>query len=772
MVLFQEGQGLSHRLRRFIDNAVCIVLLVVVPLLLLWPALTRGEVPIGVDSVLSFAPWEAARPEVALPIDDASANLMAQRIYPWYAHMASLTSYKDLLWYPLESCGLPFMALWRTRCFSPFSIPFYVLDVLVALQVSILAKLLVAGFCAFYAARRLGFGRPIALFVALSFQMSGHLTLWCVYPISDVIPWLPLIILFCERLALGHPRVWSRGALALALMLLGGDPETLAAVLLFSAVYLALRFALDSRPPRDWLAPVGVFALSFVVALGLAAIQILPFIEFLGESAHGGRAPASYFPQMHDLISAFLPSGFGTAKPATFAEAESRRVAGLLHVGIGPVLMLPVWFSLRRFASTRQRRRIEALLLTATMMLVLAMCARFLTSIPVLRFLNPEHYLAPGAFVMALVAAATVEEWLHLNAEDCMASLRRLLFIGPLFALLAVGVVVAGHQGLSVSMGAYGWKIALDVAIMLVLLIVLGATTLKPSVRLLGYAMSSLTVVDLMLAFGLAMPYTPADRLFPETEFIQLFQQSGGRVGGSEALSQWPLSGNGIPQLYSAAGVALKRHQAFTSRIADDPLLLRRAGASSLLLSQDDVQGKFAPIRPLLKFEKMFPSGAVLFRDLDAKPYAWMAYSGRSVETIDPKQLSSDQPPLMEQAVIPQPPPTMPVPAIFVNPIDSIRTEIRVPATPPGVLVQADAWYPGWKARVNGEPAKMFPVEILFRGIEISKGESDVVIYYDPLPVKIGLGISAASAIVILIGLQSSIRHGIKEMRQKKKWRR
>ncbi|MFA6245120.1 MAG: YfhO family protein, partial [Candidatus Hydrogenedentales bacterium] len=458
MVLFQDGQGGSHRLRRFIDNAVCIVILVVVPLLLLWPALTRGEAPIGVDSVLSFAPWEEARPSVAMPIDDAHMNLMAQRIYPWYAHMESATGYKDLLWNPLESCGLPFMALWRTRCLSPFSLPFYFLDILVALQISVLAKLLVAGFCAFYAARRLGFARPIALFVALSFQMSGHLALWCAYPISDVIPWLPLVILFCERLALNHPRVWSRGALAFALMLLGGDPETLAAVLLFSVVYLALRFTMDLRPVRDWFSPVTVFAISLTLAVGLAAIQILPFIEFLGESAKGGRAPASYFPQLHDLISAFLPSGFGTATAATFAEAESRRVAGLLHVGIAPVLMLPVWFSLRRFASTRQRRRIEALMAAATMMLALAMCAQYLVEVPVLRFLNPEHYLAPGAFVLALVAAATMEEWLHLNAEDCMASLRRLLFVGPLFAVLAVGVVVAGHQGLAVSMGAYGWK--------------------------------------------------------------------------------------------------------------------------------------------------------------------------------------------------------------------------------------------------------------------------------------------------------------------------
>jgi hypothetical protein len=534
-----------------------------------------------------------------------------------------------------------------------------------------------------------------------------------------------------------------------------------------------LRFLFDLRPPREWVVPFSTFLTAIAVAQLLAAVQILPYLEFLRQAAEDGRVPAAYFLRFSDLLALFLPCSGGGQSAGALADPNSLRVAALLHAGLAPVLLLPLWLSIRKYASARQRHRVESLLLAVALATALAFLAGpLLRHYPFISRLNPEHYLTVYALAMALVAAATLEEWLHLNAQDCMSALKRFLLFGPVFGALVAILMATGRGQSGPTIGAYGWKLILDGFIVIVVLAVLGATALKPSVRLLGYSFCGLTALDLFLACGLGMSFTDRDLVFPETPFINLFKQSEGRVGGSDALSRWPLAGNSIPQVYGAAGVSLKRHADFQSRIGDDPLLLRRAGTPSLLLAKEDIQGKFAAVRPLLRFEKIFPSGAVLFQDLEAKPYAWMAYTGRSVEKYDITMLSSEQPPLMEQVTPPQPIANPPSPNVEVKRESTTRAVIRVPSTPSGVLIQADAWYPGWEATVNGKPAKLFPVDVLFRGIEVPQGPVEVTVTYDPLSVKIGAAVSIISGALVLLSFQSALRHSWREARQRRRWRR
>jgi len=47
-----------------------------------------------------------------------------------------------------------------------------------------------------------------------------------------------------------------------------------------------------------------------------------------------------------------------------------------------------------------------------------------------------------------------------------------------------------------------------------------------------------------------------------------------------------------------------------------------------------------------------------------------------------------------------------------------------------GVLVLAEAWYPGWQANVNGHERPVFPVNGWMRGVKIKPGENQVVLTY------------------------------------------
>ena len=79
------------------------------------------------------------------------------------------------------------------------------------------------------------------------------------------------------------------------------------------------------------------------------------------------------------------------------------------------------------------------------------------------------------------------------------------------------------------------------------------------------------------------------------------------------------------------------------------------------------------------------------------------------------------------------------------------RVVIRVNSERPGFLVLKDAYYPGWRAAVNGEAVDVVPTNILFRGVPVPAGESEIVFSYMPTAWLTGLGLSLAGGLLWLV---------------------
>jgi hypothetical protein len=60
------------------------------------------------------------------------------------------------------------------------------------------------------------------------------------------------------------------------------------------------------------------------------------------------------------------------------------------------------------------------------------------------------------------------------------------------------------------------------------------------------------------------------------------------------------------------------------------------------------------------------------------------------------------------------------------------RVRIQVDASAPGLLVLTDTYYPGWRARLNGASAKIYPVDYALRGVAVPAGKSLVEFEYQP----------------------------------------
>ena len=210
---------------------------------------------------------------------DVQQMEQAYATYPANAFsVESAQSDESLLWNPNAHMGTPFLAVWITRCLSPFTLPFYFLSLSSALAISVLLKLWVAGLAAFYTARKLGYSALLSVLCAVAFQCSHALLAQPTAPFSDALPWVPLLFLFAERMYLRQAQYWPVGALTIALMLLSGDwVATVCCVGVFT-LYVVIHEIMYPHGEKYRLSVLSVLV-SIVVGMGFVALQLLPYLD-------------------------------------------------------------------------------------------------------------------------------------------------------------------------------------------------------------------------------------------------------------------------------------------------------------------------------------------------------------------------------------------------------------------------------------------------------------------------------------------------------------
>lgn len=67
-----------------------------------------------------------------------------------------------------------------------------------------------------------------------------------------------------------------------------------------------------------------------------------------------------------------------------------------------------------------------------------------------------------------------------------------------------------------------------------------------------------------------------------------------------------------------------------------------------------------------------------------------------------------------------------------------------------GYLVLPDAYYPGWQAAVDGQPAPIWRANYAFRAVAVPEGQHTVEFVFDPLIWKVSLGVSGATLLGLL----------------------
>lgn len=80
------------------------------------------------------------------------------------------------------------------------------------------------------------------------------------------------------------------------------------------------------------------------------------------------------------------------------------------------------------------------------------------------------------------------------------------------------------------------------------------------------------------------------------------------------------------------------------------------------------------------------------------------------------------------------------------------KTIYQIRSKAPGILLSGDIYYPGWKARINGETATpVFPVDLALFGVAVPSGNYKLELYFDPDSFKIGAVISFVTGVFMLV---------------------
>ena len=70
------------------------------------------------------------------------------------------------------------------------------------------------------------------------------------------------------------------------------------------------------------------------------------------------------------------------------------------------------------------------------------------------------------------------------------------------------------------------------------------------------------------------------------------------------------------------------------------------------------------------------------------------------------------------------------------------QVDLVVDTKRPSYLVVTEGYAPGWKASVDGRPATIFATNVAFMGLPISQGKHHVRLFYRPVSLFWGAGIS------------------------------
>jgi hypothetical protein len=756
-------------------DRAAVAVLVLLPFVLLAPALLPGRVLSPLDNLFVVAPWQAMAPGPVAP-DPALADV-TQVFHPWILYGArEVAAGRFPLWNPYAYTGVPFFSNPQTATLFPLTWLAWALPPTLALTLPSLLKLVAAGLATYWCLRLLAV-TPVAAFVgAAGYMLSSTLIAWLPWTLASTMVFVPLLFALVERLAQrGGGRDVALLALAVGLDVLAGYPQAAMHALLATAAWALAR--------APWRAGASGFlvraAAAGALGVALGAAQILPALDYVRESAvYAYRSqwtlPLSVPPAA--AITALLPYFFGRGA-ATWSRYQFAVTS--VYVGLVPCLALPLAVLAWRRPPTR-----FFLGLTAVVAAVHygAPLAGALAQAPGMAFSNNLRLMPLLAFALCVLGALGVDAvargaW---RGEPRAPTVLRAWFV--VLVVVAVGAVVVGASDPRAA--------AVRPTLAIQLLAALGGLT-AAAVALLawlrdgrarwGLALAAVQIASLAPLAASYQPVRDARWLYPTPPALAWLRA---QVGDARVLK--PDSAGflyGLREAHGYDGLAPGRVEQLLGPVGTGNALLAGYLENTAALHGSEPLAPatvlFAPARDLagVRYILLAPGAAApdrglrlvydaadarIFENPAAAPRAFVARRARCVDDRAALRL------LRGRAIDPTaevlladcaaaPPATEAAREVSARIVVDAPDRVVVHATSDAAawLVLTDTWFPGWRARVGGVETPVLRADHAFRAVALAPGQHDVEFTFRPRRLAAGVAITLlAGAIVVALLLR------------------
>ena len=717
--------------------------------------------------------------------------------YPQRVYLAqSLLGGRIPLWDPQLFLGAPFLANPQSAVLYPPSWLFAFGPVQAVYTAQLVLHAFLSAYFTYLLVRHAFGALPLAAalgglvyaFGGFGVGQAGHLN-----QISAA-AWLPAVLLAYHRFTVTRAVKWlALGALALALQLLAGHPQETYMTLIVLGI-----FGLVTAPWRSrWLIACALGGAA-MCALGacVAAAQLLPTLELAPLSIRGGGV------NWADAVAGSLPSYLAVRAllPPYWINVPYAEYLG--YVGVSAVVLALLAVLRGRSAAVLFGAILSFLGIFLALGENTGLYAFGFTWVPQFdTFRVPARWLLVWEFGAAILAAVGAD-WIGRGSCIFLRSRSLWVRLALVVATLVVGLVWQQYDGetfsarrtpflfaalavATVAVGALPHLGRPTVALSLLLVLSGGemwaAANASPARQAPPGAFTDGETVSWFRAQGvgaqerllsLARPeYVPAvenemraelaglspplvdqvlvaqkwhDTLTPNVPLQYGLNTADGYDGGVLPLLRWLHLSGLMVQSPRPDGVLLTRLDDLPSNRMLDLLGVRYLIANETTSSRGDLQTvDFGDLRLFVRPDPVPLSLVVYGVTPVADESAALARMGQAdfdpnAEVVVEGDSSASQATGAALAVVP-------------DVSGPERWHAHVSLTQPGFLLQREAWYPGWRARVDGADVPLQRADSLFRGLALGPGDHDVEIYFDSASFKRGALLSLAGMVVIIV---------------------